>query len=464
MKTISIVDRTLCVARPDGGSLSFKEKLEAARQLGALGVDAIQTLPVENERTDLLWLHTAAGIIGETALCCPMAQTIEQTQAIAEAMGPNGRLIVELPISAVGLEYQLHKKPEALAAFAAEQIALCRDCGVKVELRALDATRANPALLDQVLAAAKDAGVSYVTLCDSAGTLLRDECVKLIHHARSVLGDEIALTLCCSDALNLGCANALCAAFSGADGATTCLQGGELPACGALTRAISLRGSEMGVACTVDATGISRATERLAFLFEDRSSPALHSAATAADLGEFTLDESCDRAKLYDTIGRMGYDLSPEDLAAVYDGFRSVVTRKPVGRRELDAIIASNALQVPSTYVLENYVVNCSNAVTPTASIALRCGDRTLQGLCSGNGPIDAAFLAIEQIAGRHFELDEFQIQAVTEGHEAMGETLVKLRHEGRLYSGRGISTDIIGSAILAYVSALNKIVYDQEQ
>lgn len=464
MKTISIVDRTLCVSRPDGGSLSFKEKLETARQLGALGVAAIQTPPVKSERTDLLWLHTAAAIVGNTVLCCPMGESVEQTRAIAEAMGPNGRLIVELPVSSVGLEYQLHKKPEALATFVAEQIAICRDCGVKVELRALDATRANPSLLDQVLAAARDAGVFAVTLCDSAGTMLCEECKELIHQARSILGNEISLTLCCSDELNLGCANALCAAFSGADGVTTCLQGGALPACGAVTRAIALRGSEASVACAVDATGISRAAARLSFLFEDCSSPALHSAATAADLGEFTLDESCDRAKLYDTIVRMGYDLSQEDLAAVYDAFRSVVSRKPVGRRELDAIIAINALQVPPAYMLENYVVNCSNAVTPTANITLRCGERTLQGLSSGNGPIDAAFLAIEQIAGRHFELDEFQIQAVTEGHEAMGETLVKLRHEGRLYSGRGISTDIIGSAILAYVSALNKIVYDQEQ
>ncbi len=69
----------------------------------------------------------------------------------------------------------------------------------------------------------------------------------------------------------------------------------------------------------------------------------------------------------------------------------------------------------------------------------------------------------IEQITGHHYELDDFQIQAVTEGREAMGETIVRLRDDGRLYSGRGISTDIIGSGIRAYVNALNKIVYEED-
>lgn len=79
-----------------------------------------------------------------------------------------------------------------------------------------------------------------------------------------------------------------------------------------------------------------------------------------------------------------------------------------------------------------------------------------------GVGPVDAAFLAIESILGRHYELDDFQIQAVTEGREAMGESVVKLRSGGKLYSGRGISTDIIGASVHAYLNAINKIVYEE--
>ena len=59
--------------------------------------------------------------------------------------------------------------------------------------------------------------------------------------------------------------------------------------------------------------------------------------------------------------------------------------------------------------------------------------------------------------------MDDFQIQTVTEGTEAMGSAVVKLRSHGRIYSGSGISTDIIGASIRAYISALNKIVYEED-
>ena len=134
-----------------------------------------------------------------------------------------------------------------------------------------------------------------------------------------------------------------------------------------------------------------------------------------------------------------------------------------MGIRELDAIVASAAMQVPPTYQLDTYVINSGNTISSSVHMKLRRADTVLEGICLGDGPIDAAFLAIEQITGQHYELDDFQIQSVTEGREAMGQTVVKLRSEGKVYSGRGISTDIVGASILAYINALNKIVYEEE-
>ena len=85
-------------------------------------------------------------------------------------------------------------------------------------------------------------------------------------------------------------------------------------------------------------------------------------------------------------------------------------------------------------------------------------------GISVGDGPIDAAFRAIEQVTGHHFELDDFQIRAITEGREAMGEAVVKLRADGKLFSGCGVSTDIIGASIHAYVNALNKICHEEAE
>ena len=163
-------------------------------------------------------------------------------------------------------------------------------------------------------------------------------------------------------------------------------------------------------------------------------------------------------------VRQLGYDLTEEDNARVFEAFKRVAVKKHfVGTRELDAIVASTALQVPSTYRLESYVINSGNVIMATANITLERDGNKVRGISVGDGPIDAAFLAIEQIIGHHYELDDFQIQAVTEGREAMGSALVKLRSGGRLYSGSGISTDIIGASIRAYISALNKIVYEEE-
>ena len=150
-------------------------------------------------------------------------------------------------------------------------------------------------------------------------------------------------------------------------------------------------------------------------------------------------------------------------MAAVYEEIKIIAKKKNVGAKELEAVIATTALQVPPVYKLISFVINCGNVISSIAHIKLEKNGKLLDGICAGDGPIDAAFKAIEQIIGHHYELDDFQIQAVTEGREAVGSAIVKLRSEGKLYSGQGVSTDIIEASIRAYVNALNKIVYGEE-
>ena len=172
--------------------------------------------------------------------------------------------------------------------------------------------------------------------------------------------------------------------------------------------------------------------------------------------------------KIFSEVSRaietMGYDLSEEDITKVYDAFCQLTARKgAISTTELDAIIASEALQVPQTFKLESFVINSGNTIMATSHMRLRRDDEVLDSVALGDGPVDASFLAIEQIVGHHYELDDFKIRAVTEGREALGETVIRLRaDDGRVYSGRGLSTDVIGSSILAYISAVNKVVYEE--
>lgn len=121
-------------------------------------------------------------------------------------------------------------------------------------------------------------------------------------------------------------------------------------------------------------------------------------------------------------------------------------------------------MQFPATYKLVSYVGTSSNKVNSVTNVVLDREGSRLSGAGVGGGPIDSAFMAIEQCVGYHYELDDFQIQAVTEGKESLGSALVRLRSDGKLYSGNGLSSDIVGASIRAYINALNKIAYEESQ
>ena len=157
--------------------------------------------------------------------------------------------------------------------------------------------------------------------------------------------------------------------------------------------------------------------------------------------------------------------LTEEDLEKVWQRFTSLsASKEMMTLKELEAIVATEALQVPPAYTDVQYVINTGSAVGAMSHMKLLLHGKPLEGISTGDGAIDAAFNSIEKATGRHFELDDFQIQSVTEGREAMGETIVRLRSEGKLYSGKGISTDIVGAGIMAYINALNKIIYEEEE
>jgi 2-isopropylmalate synthase len=221
----------------------------------------------------------------------------------------------------------------------------------------------------------------------------------------------------------------------------------------------------MGVTCPIQVTQLSRATEQAVRMCQSgRSKTSPFDSGVREDDGTY-LTVHDNMAAVLKAAAILGYDLSEEDGAKVYDAFCSIIAKKhKISTKELDAIVASAAMQVPPTYILDTFIINSGNTIAATAHIRLKKGDKVLEGVCVGDGPIDAAFLAIESITGCHYELDDFQIQAVTEGREAMGQTVVKLLSGGKVYSGRGISTDIVGASIRAYLSALNKIVYEEAE
>jgi 2-isopropylmalate synthase len=254
----------------------------------------------------------------------------------------------------------------------------------------------------------------------------------------------------------------LAAIKAGADGIKTAAMAGSVGAV-ELSEIARQRAGEVGFSVGLNVTLLGKTINKINWILGDESGEKLPASASAEGQTAALNDvESIE--KLGEEVAKLGYTLSHDDLAAVYEEFLRISKKRSVRAKELEAIIATTALQVPPAYKLISYVTNSGNVISSMADVKLEKNGKELEGVCVGDGPIDAAFKAIEQIIGHHYELDDFQIKSVTEGREAMGSALVKLRSNGKLYSGNGISTDIIGASIRAYVTALNKIAYEENQ
>ena len=456
-----IADRTLC---RENCTFSFKEKIEICRQLEKLKVDVIELPAIENPKTDILFVRTASSFVGGCVLSVCVGMTGESFDQAMQAVSAakRARLRIEVPVSPVGMEYGAHKKPPKMIEWVSATVAKAKEACADVEFCAVDATRAEPAFLTAVLTAAKEAGATALTVCDSTGEKMPDEFAAFVRNVTETVGMPVGVS--CDDKNAMAAAAAILAVRAGADTVKTAVDG----ACVSLESFCDIVkncGNHYGFSAGVQLTEYHRIVRQIARIVAGKGTDkgASVNIASSSEAG-FTLDANDDKTAVAAAVVKLGYDLSEEDMTAVYNEFVRVAAKKNVGAKELEAIVSGVAMQVPPTYTLISYMVNSSggNALAASAQIVLDKKGEQLQGICMGDGPIDAAFVALEQIMGCHFELDDFQIQAVTEGKEAMGSALVKLRADGKLYAGTGISTDIIGASIRAYINAVNKIVFEQ--
>ena len=467
MNNIRISDVTM--KQTGDFSLSFKEKIELSKLLDKLGVSVIELEPIRQAKIDSLRIKSVAAAVKESILAVPVsldAESVAMTwNALKEAKKP--RLQVCAPVSPVQMEYLFHKKPEAMLSAIRETLGQCRQVCADVEFVADDATRSDTAFLYEAVRTAIDAGAATVTVCDTAGAMLPNEFTAFIRELYENVPElkNVCLGVSCSDGLSMADSCAIAAVRYGAGEIKAAAYRIDVASLPNVAKVLSAKGEFYNATCSVRTTNIKRITSQIAWMCQTgRSKTSPFDNGVREDSGDIYLTGHDDMNAVMKVVAGLGYDLSEEDAAKVFDAFRAIAEKKEkVGARELDAIVASAAMQVPPTYTLDSYVVTTGNVVSATAHLKLGKHGETVEGVSLGDGPIDAAFLAIEQITGHHYELDDFQIQSVTQGREAMGQTVVKLRSDGKVYSGRGISTDIVGSGILAYINALNKIVYEEE-
>ena len=456
MNYIKIADTTLSDPK---SNLTFKQKLEIARKLERLGVDAVELPEVGTVKADTLLVRTAASFVKNSVLSVAATTSPAAIDRAAEALSTavHPRIRIELPMTSSIMEYTLHKKQNKMCDYVSAMIAKAKTVCDDVEFVAVDATRAEEAFLKEAVKTAVEAGASKVTLCDDAAILLPDDFAAFV--VRVTESADVPVGVLCNNKNGVATAAAILAVKNGAACVKTSIGGEATPLreFGALIKDIR---ENYGITADIRTTELHRTIDQIEWIINGKTR-SVNAREIVDDGVRLSINDTIDTVR--ESIEKLGYDLSDEDIKKVYDEFLRIARKKNVGIKELDAIIASAALQVPETYTLENYVINSGNRISSSAQISLNREGRTVQGIAIGDGPIDAAFHAIEQIIGRRFELDDFSIQTVTQEKEAMGNALVRLRVGGRIYSGTGLSTDIIGASVRAYINAVNKIVYEED-
>lgn len=461
MKKINITDITLKKLSEDRAvSLLFREKSAIANCADSIGVDAIELPPVKSVREDTIIYKTIAQNVQNAVLAIPVGFNSEDVttawECIKEAQKP--RLQVELPVSTIQMEYTYHIKQAKMLEKIGELIKAAKAVCEDVEFSAIDATRADEDFLISAVKEAESNGATFVTVCDDAGASTPDDIAALVAKVKGAVSIPVYVQV--SDRINMAVASAFAAIKNGADGLKCAMVGKDILMTGKISDAVNACGAQIDAEIKLNNTKIHASIDDITAKINHNTYDDDNKISEEKNI---LLDSDSTVAQVAQAAVILGYELSDSDVGNVHKALKQVCEKKgAVGYKELEAVIASSAMQAPSTYHFEAYTTTSSNVSSSMSQVTLKCNDEIICGVSNGDGPIDSAFRAIEQCIGHHYELDDFQVQSVTKGKEALGSALVRLRNNGKLYSGNGTSTDIVAASIRAYINALNKIVFEE--
>lgn len=463
MKKIYVSDFTLKqLAKDRKNPLLFREKVAIATAIDGMGVDTIELAPVANFKEDRIICKTISAAVKNAAIAIPVGSTVEEVNEAWECVATAQKPILQvvLPLSTVTMEYIYHVKAAKMMGMIEKLIKAAKEKCENVEFVALDATRAEADVLADAMKLAVESGATAITICDDAGNLFPVEFAEFVKGVKANVSVPVYVKV--SGALYMETAAAFECIKAGADGVKSVVEGHAQLKTHKIAAVVAAKGEAYDFTTDLDARRIN---SDVSSLLKKVDSTEAEAPAKKMDNDDIFLDGDATIEIVTAAAEKLGYTLTEEDAGNVLGGLKRVCEKKgSIGAKEFEALIASYAMQAPSTYHLEYFTTTNNNLSAAVAHVVLtKDGDKKIKGIATGDGPIDAAFSAIEKGVGYHYELDDFQINTVTEGKESLGSALIKLRNNGKLYSGNGISTDIVGACIRAYVNALNKIVYDED-
>ncbi|NEP03907.1 MAG: 2-isopropylmalate synthase [Okeania sp. SIO2G4] len=494
-----------------GAALNIDEKLTIARQLSRLGVDVIEAGFPYSSPGDFEAVQKIAetvGVEGGPTICGLARTTRADIEAAGKALKPaaNARIHTFIATSDIHLAYKLKKTREEVLAIAPEMVAYAKTFVDDVEFSPEDAGRSDPEFLYQVLEATIAAGATTVNIPDTVGYTTPAEFGALIRGIKENVPniDQAIISVHGHNDLGLAVANFLEAVKNGARQLECTINGiGERAGNAALEELVMAlhvrrqyfnpflgRAPESEAPLTnIDTRHIyktSRLVSNLTGMFVQPNKAIVGANAFAHESGihqdgvlknkltyeimdaesigltdnQIVLGKLSGRHAFQTRLKELGFDISDEEVNKAFLRFKDLADKKKeITDWDLESIVNSEIQQPPELFRIELVQVSCGDRSRPTATVSIRTPNgEELTDAAIGTGPVDAVYKAINRVVNVPNDLIEFSVQSVTAGIDAIGEVTIRLRHEGRVYSGHAANTDIIVASAQAYINALNRL------
>lgn len=496
---IRIFDTTLRDGeQAPGCSMTLREKLRAARALSELNVDVIEAgfpaaSPGDFESVKAIADENLGPVICGLARC--NAADIEKVHAAVKGADQH-RIHVFVATSQIHREHKLKMAKEEIIKSAVGAITMARELCEDVEFSPEDASRTELTYLAEVVSAAIEAGASTVNIPDTVGYTVPAEFDELFRYLRKHVAriDEITLSVHCHNDLGMAVANSLAAVHAGARQIECTINGiGERAGNCSLEEvvmAIKTRAEFFNVETGIDTTRLyptSRLVSSITGMHLPRNKAIVGENAFAHEAGihqhgmlqhastyeimrpedvglsksNLVLGKHSGRHAFRSRVRELGFELDEFETNRAFHEFKKLADKKKdVYDGDIEAIIMNVDNASVGPWTLKSLAVQTSTDQLAQASVVLIGEEGTeTSETASGDGPIAAAFQALEKVTGVTLTLKNFELHSATIGEDAQGEVTVTVEHDGDSYRGNGTSVDIVEAGSRAYLEVINRIL-----
>ena len=497
MRKIKILDTTLRDGEQSPGcSMNLREKTEIAKYLEKLGVDIIEAGFAISSPGDFEAVKAIADSVKSCTVASLARAAKKDIDAAYEAIKGTAdpRIHIFIATSPLHMQYKLKMTEAEVMEKIKESVeyacSLCKNVQFSME----DATRSDRDFLVTCADIAAGCGASVIGLPDTVGYSTPEEMRALVEYVRANMKKEAEIAVHCHNDLGMAVANSLAGVEGGALQIDCTVNGiGERAGNTSLEEVVMAIDTRKDVinACTgIDTRRIFRTSKKVydiigqtapinkpivgrnAFAHESGihqhgvlENKKTYEIMTPESVGikanEIILGKHSGKHAFEQHLTEMGHELTAEELERVFEEYKKLCGKKrEVNDFDIEALISQKVVE-ENRYTLDRFDVHAGNHTTATSTMRLkRDKDTIIEDVCLGDGPIDAAYNTIDKIiCPPEHTLDMYNIRAVSEGKDTLGEVLVKLRtKDNKIYNGRGLSTDIIEASILAYLNAVNKL------